>query len=96
MPILHSPSARPAPQRALALTLAVGLTAGLGACAQPGASRMGGPADSASPDSYQQPRRVERQRQSALPGDVNQTDSNLERPDQLPKSGPPSTANPEQ
>jgi len=82
----------------------LGLALLVGACAQPDTSRMGGPGDSAEPASAE-PARAQRKRDrperpQAAPGDVNQTDTNLERGGQPAtdaiKSGPPSIVKPVQ
>ena len=83
---------------------ALGLALCLGACAQTGSSRMGGPGDSADTGAAQpagtdrERSRLERPR--TAPGDVNQSDTNLERGTQPAtgtyKSGPPSTVKPGQ
>ncbi len=76
----------------------------LGACAQTGSSRMGGPGDSTD-TGVSQPEGADRERSRlerprTAPGDVNQTDTNLERAGQpatgVHKSGPPSTVRPGQ
>ncbi len=76
----------------------------LGACAQTDSSRMGGPGDSpgtgASEPAGADRERSRLERPRTAPGDVNQSDTNLERAGQpatgVHKSGPPSTAMPGQ
>ncbi len=67
----------------------------LGACAQPAENRMGGPGEGMAPDKALSERGM-RQLPPTPPGDINRSDTNLERPEEPTQSGPPSVVKPVQ
>lgn len=89
------PLSRPAGLRALSGAALMALGLALGACAQTRDNRMGGAGEGYGTDASQ-PMRSERERPRQAPGDINRTDSNVERSDAPTKSGPPSAVKPVQ
>jgi hypothetical protein len=67
----------------------------LGACAQPAENRMGGPGEGIAPDNGMSERAM-RQLPPTPPGDINRSDTNLERSAEPTQSGPPSVVKPVQ
>ena len=92
---LHSPDSRRGGFSPAAGLAAACLALFLGACAQPTENRMGGPGEGMAPDNAMSERAM-RQLPPTPPGDINRSDTNLERPEEPTQSGPPSVVKPVQ